>query len=395
MKLLTDHNQLAIEFAALCNQYDHYKWAVAWAGKESGFDLAKILKKNKNKVERLIVGLHFCQTDPLFIKHYMDHPTVRFIKQTEGVFHPKMYFFYNSSDDWAAIVGSSNFTFSAFNVNREANVYFCQDDGEGLFEQLNEYIDCLWEEAGVISAPELVLYERIYKHQKSNLESLHKPIVNNKSGRIDISEIDVMTWDSYMSSILKDDMTTLEPRITLLNKAQELFRKYPTFNEIPLEYKRCLAGFAMIMPGLENVDWRLFGSMQGARQYKKAINAGTSVANAIDKIPLTGEVTKEMFYQYVRVFKKISINPLASATRLLAIKRPDTFICIDSKNKKNLCKAFNIPQSHLTLDTYWELIVERIRKMIWYSEAPKGGAQERKIKKYQVAMLDNFYYENV
>ena len=395
MKFLTDHTDLAIEFATLCNRYDHYKWAVAWAGKESGFDMARILTKNKNKLDRLIVGLHFCQTDPLFIEHYMNHPAVRFIKQTAGVFHPKVYFFYNSSDDWAAIVGSSNFTFSAFNDNREANICFSQVDGEGFFDQLNEYIDCLWDAADVITKSELILYKRLYRHQRPNLESLQKPIVNRESGRIDISEIDVMTWDSYMSSILKNDLASLKPRISLLNKAQELFRKYPKFNDIPLEYKRCLAGFAMIMPGLEDVDWRLFGSMQGAGQYKNAINTGTSIANAIDKIPLTGQITKEMFNQYIRVFKKTSINPLASATRLLAIKRPDTFICIDSRNKRNLCNAFNIPQSHLTLDTYWELIVERVQRMKWYSEVPKGGTQEMKIKKYQVAMLDNFYYEHI
>ena len=151
MKLLTNHRQLSSQFSILCKHYYHYKWVIAWAGKEAGFDLAGILRRNKNKIDRLIVGLHFFQTDPLFIEHYMNNPTVRFIKQTEGVFHPKVYFFYNSPNDWTAIVGSANFTLSAFTKNSEASIIFTQDDGGDLYEQLNQYIESVWNVADVFT----------------------------------------------------------------------------------------------------------------------------------------------------------------------------------------------------------------------------------------------------
>lgn len=391
MKLLTNHKQLSEQFVSLCNNYDHFKWAIAWAGNEARFDLAKILSKNKYKLNRLIVGLHFFQTDPLFIEHYMNNPAVRFIKQTEGVFHPKVYFFYNSPNDWTAIIGSANFTLSAFTKNREANILFNQDDGKDLYEQLNQYIESIWNNADDFTTKDLESYKILYKFQKPRLDSLCKSIVNNKTKRIESSVIDVMTWDSYMNSIKQEDSAVINSRIRLLNKAQEIFGEYSSFNDIPLDYRKCLAGFAEKMPGVKDVDWRFFGSMQGAGQYKNAINTGSVIAKAIDKIPLYGNITEKQFKQYCNVFKQESKNPLACATRLLAIKRPDTFICIDSKNKKNLCRAFQIPQSHLTLDTYWELIVERVKRMAWYEEI--GGARDKAIKKYQVAMLDCFYYE--
>lgn len=80
--------------------------------------------------------------------------------------------------------------------------------------------------------------------------------------------------------------------------------------------------------------------------------------------------------------------------RLLCIKRPDWFICVDSKNKTNLCKAFGISKNSLTLASYWDKIVLRVREAMWFSD--KGGTHSpevQKIKNYQVAMLDTLYYE--
>lgn len=101
MKFLSDQKILSKEFKRLSESYSHYKGAVAWAGKEKGFDFAEVLEKNKSKLTTLVVGLHFYQTDPDFIEHHMTNSHVRFIKKTEGIFHSKVYLFYNKEDDWA------------------------------------------------------------------------------------------------------------------------------------------------------------------------------------------------------------------------------------------------------------------------------------------------------
>ena len=104
MKFISNQKALTSEFERLCSQYSKYKFAVAWAG--YGFNMEKILWKNKSKIENAIVGLHFYQTSPDFIEKYLLEDSVRYIKQTDGTFHTKIYLFYNSVEEWEVLVGS-------------------------------------------------------------------------------------------------------------------------------------------------------------------------------------------------------------------------------------------------------------------------------------------------
>lgn len=77
------------------------------------------------------------------------------------------------------------------------------------------------------------------------------------------------------------------------------------------------------------------------------------------------EVTQPEFDRYVAILRTAFDNVgVATATRLLAFKRPDYFVCLDSKNRDKLCEAFEIPKS-VDLDDYWEKIVERITDSNW------------------------------
>ena len=180
----------------------------------------------------------------------------------------------------------------------------------------------------------------------------------------------------------------------MLDIAHDIFASHKSFDDIDSETKKCLAGFQTIMPGkADHIDWKWFGSMKGAGDYKHAVNSTDIIAKAIDRIPLTGEVTKQQFDAYCKAFAGWN-NPLACVTRLLCIKRPDYFICVDSKNKTNLCKAFGISKSSLTVATYWDKIVMRVREASWFNdEGSSHSPMVKKIKQYQVGMLDALYYE--
>ena len=93
MELILDDKILCKRFNNLCKKYSHYMWAVAWAGKVANFDLAKILADNAHKIDKILVGLHFYQTDPTFIECFKDNRQVRYYKKSDGIFHSKVYLF--------------------------------------------------------------------------------------------------------------------------------------------------------------------------------------------------------------------------------------------------------------------------------------------------------------
>ena len=392
MLFLSNNTTMAKTFEGLCDKYKHIEIAVAWAGNPKDSMVAKILKKHEKKISKMVVGLHFYQTSPTFIKQYLGNDKVRFmLDDTSGIFHPKVYLFFNDSKDWTAIIGSSNFTYGGFAKNTEANVLIeSKDSDKTFFSKTDSFINEAWKKAKQMTTAELNEYEKCHKYQKPNLKSLSK-VRHVKSG-FDTTEMDLMTWDSYVSKVQHTE--GFEYRIALLDEAHDILSKHKRFQDIDPEVKKCLAGFrSTMLGGIEEIDWKGFGS-NGLGVYQNAFNTTNVFAKAIDMIPLEGEVTKQQFETYCKVFLFRWNNPLASATRLLCIKRPDTFVCVDSKNKDKLCKAFGIPKNSLTLDTYWEKIVMRVRNASWFNdEGSSHSPMVRKIKKYQVAMLDALYYE--
>ena len=97
MKLITDSKILEKQFLRLLDKYSEYYWLTAWASsKSASFDK---LVKNKQKIKKIIVGIHFYQTHPDFIDTFLGSENVKYIKQPEGTFHPKIFLFYNNESD--------------------------------------------------------------------------------------------------------------------------------------------------------------------------------------------------------------------------------------------------------------------------------------------------------
>ncbi len=382
MKFITEQQTLVKEFERLCNQYCIYKFAVAWAG--DPFNMEKVLWKNKKRIKRMVVGLHFYQTSPDFIEKYLEMDAIRYIKQTDGTFHTKIYLFYNSENDWEVLVGSSNFTDAGFNHNYEANILISsEDNNKSCFFQINSFIESLWNEAAPFKDAELDNYRQCWEKQKVRIAYSKK---NSYDRRVFETRIfDMMSWDEYI-----DKMTNLEDRADLLSEAHSILSKATSFRTISLNDKRCLAGLISKRKDTDDgMDWYTFGSMNRVAKFKYAIESNDSdLAEAVDSIPIKGEVKKSDYNKYKRLFIKSTKmkKPLAAATRLLALKRPDIFVCIDGKNKKRLCEKYGITEQSLTLDTYWDFI-KRIHESLWFKEESTSV-----YKKFQVALLDCIYY---
>ena len=180
----------------------------------------------------------------------------------------------------------------------------------------------------------------------------------------------------------------------MLDKAHEYFASGVPFDNLASDVKKALAGFIVDLEDTSGTDinWLMFGSMKGAGTFKHAINNNIKIGKALDAIPLYGEVSRKQFDDYCKVFKDWK-NPIACATRLLAIKRPDLFLCVNSKNKKELSRLLNIKQSQFTLDNYWDVILMPIYNSLWFKDGiSKPNKLESDVKRFQVAMLDSISY---
>ena len=160
-------------------------FAVAWAS--IGSDPEKLISNYARKIRYGIVGLEFNQTDPEFIRKYQrlcndTSRGIRFFKgKTDdgGIFHPKIYNFYNIDlCEGRTFIGSHNFTYAAFHKNIEASVYI---DWNGEIEE----IDCInkiiislkkwWNESVILNPDELKDYEAAYADSQKYLGLVGDP----------------------------------------------------------------------------------------------------------------------------------------------------------------------------------------------------------------------------
>lgn len=153
--------------------------------------------------------------------------------------------------------------------------------------------------------------------------------------------------------------------------------------------RRGIAGLAET----EELPWRWFGSMSGHFYFPGAINNNQLISDALDETPLVGGVTQDHFERYVAILRTAFEKAgRGTATRLLAFKRPDYFVCLDEMNRRKLCEEFEIPKS-VMLDDYWEKVVQRILDSNWWNSPEPKNELERHIWRCRAAFLDVKFYE--
>ena len=136
-----------------------------------------------------------------------------------------------------------------------------------------------------------------------------------------------------------------------------------------------------------------FGSMRGNGYFKQRLNHDPqSLDAALDHIPLRKAVTRIRFDAFTAHYNWERAG-VGTASRLLAMKRPDLFMCIDSKNRPQIARAFSVSASSLqTFDGYWDLM-QMIWKCPWWRAPQPRNALERRLWEARVALLDSIYYD--
>ena len=246
-----------------------------------------------------------------------------------------------------------------------------------------------------LNEKDLAAYRSIWKRQQRLLSPLSGsyslPDQNTKPNRSPLDvPLFVADWSEYFNSVREDTEHTTEGRLAVLEEARRLFTVHPHFSDMSDEERRGIAGFGRT----EQLDWLWFGSMKGAGFFKQAINDNNpQISAALDEIPLAGDVTQDHFNRYLNHFRNAFKNSgTATATRLLAMKRPDYFVCLDSKNRDKLCEEFEIAKS-VDLDGYWEKVVERLTDSNWWNSPEPVDELEKRIWKCRAAFLDVRFYE--
>jgi len=387
----------------LMDKYEAFHWAVAWG---SDGEMADRLLQHEVKISQVIFGTHFCQTDPRLLERLQSSGNVCIVPQAgNGTFHPKVFGFV-SGNYGAAIVGSANFTNAGVGGNVEAAIYLEGQTNEEPIAQVLSFVDELWETwkaKGRITNDFLNAYRRQYEANRHLRLQLGNP-PRIPQGRTQQAEYNLleMDWVKYQTAITEAvDESTVRARLDLLGRANDLLNGR-RFEELGGLERRAIAGLATRKQiegtPVDNVDWAWFGSMLGAGGFQNRINENDShISTALGLIPSRGAVTRENFEGYRQEFLRGFVNSkrkpdVATATRLLAMKRPDYFVCVDSENERGLGAGLGFAYSTLKLDQYWDLVVEPITQTSWWRvNEPQG--QAGLLWQARAAMLDVLYYK--
>jgi hypothetical protein len=399
MKIIVCSQSFKNEFLRLQKYYNEYYWTVAWAGIESS--TFEILKNNRQKMKRILIGLHFYQTHPDFINEFLLEESVRYIKNTEGTFHPKLYLFKNSNTEWEAIIGSHNFTKAAFTKNTEVSILISSKDNASnkvLFD-IEKFINELWGTGNKFNKSDLDNYKNIWMKHKSKIKKLSGIYGSKAKKPIFETRVLSLTWSNFLEKVKNEKSHEYKNRIQVIKIARELFSKNKKFNDMKEDERRFLAGIPnKLDEKIEGAQfWPYFGSMTGAGRFKnKIISNEINISLALEQIPLSRQITKQHYLNFWKFYKQVfKESYIAPATRLLCMKRPDVFLCLDSKNKTNLCNDFGINKSKISIDYYWDEIIERILDSNWWQNPEPNPENEDEVTIYnaRVAFLDSIFYK--
>lgn len=348
-------------------------------------------RKNSAKIKKLVVGIHFYQTHPDFLQQFVGNRKVKIVLQPSGTFHPKLFLFFNSENDWCLLVGSANFTEPAFSSNTEA-VTLIQGNKThiDILEQAKELVNRNWEAGNIITDEMLRKYKEKWKLRKKQRSELNEPFGFNTY--FDASDIMLKNWHEY---VLEYSGHSLDHRFGMLDLAKSIFKEKVSFDNMTNAERAFIGGIADKMKVPYSNRFADFGT-NGNGYFRRIIDKGSKhFSKALDEIPFNGLVSENDYHAFIRLFLKepqVTVGWVGGATRLLAMKRPDTFYCLTNANRTKFSEKFNVVPSRVTLDNYWELIINRIQKCTWWNAEKPNNLFESKLWLARAAMLDVIYY---
>ena len=395
MKLISTNAELRKQLKRLVVKYPHISIATAWASADT--DVFRALVSHEDRIVKAVIGTHFYQTHPDVLDQFVGSKKVKFILQPDGVFHPKVYLFW-SSEAWEVVIGSPNLTVGALTKNSELSILITSSDSQpALKQEIADVIKGYFDEAKTVKSSEAENYRKLWKLKARNLKKV-ADIFGDEAATKPATQSTVMPmeWKDYLAEIKKDKFHGFRDRLDLIAEIRGYFQTHKHFNDIDLDVRKGIAGLPSTNTVIKN--WAWFGSMKGAGAFAGRINASNKAFSlALDEIPLVGEVRREHYERFIAQYLKAYENGrdgLATATRLLAMKRPDVFLCVDKQNLAKLAQDVGIVSpGKIDYERYWEEVVERLMQSPWWQSPEPTDPLEREAWHARAAMLDAIFYE--
>ncbi|MFM0300246.1 phospholipase D family protein [Paraburkholderia sediminicola] len=386
----------------LIDNHEELFWAVAWG---SMSPLAKHLLANASKVRRFAIGTHFHQTDPDLLDALRDVAGARVVPNSSaGTFHPKIYLF-RTANKFALVLGSPNFTRAGFGINHEAALFVEGDTSDTLYRDVFLAVESAWAEANSIGDDFLRAYRLKHQATRAARADLEADLpIKMPTGDSDYRNLLGDGWSEFIGRVKLDPHHDIKGRVAIIDCARVWFSQVPRFADMTEGQRKAIAGTYLRnerrpsgVPA--DLDWGWFGSMVGAGVFKGMVKSQPEgLSAALEFIPRTGSVGERDFERFkVRFLKSFEDaqrgGGLATASRLLALKRPDYFVCVDSANKNKLSDAIGVKKVHLTIDTYWTHVIRPLLCSPWWNAQRPADDLEGRIWDSRMAFIDAFCYE--
>ena len=392
MRLIHNNDDLDASLQKLIRHSDSISIAVAWASSHT--TAFEQLVKAGPRLKQIVIGIHFYQTDPEVLASFTDSKTVRFILQPEGVFHPKIYLF-RKGEAWTLVVGSANFTRGALTKNSEVMVEVSSSDvsDDSIKADATRLIESYWKSAKEVTDEDVKRYRLLHNIQQRRLQKVAGTYGSVKIRKTPIeSDVMSMDWSQYIAKVRLDKAHGINQRIQLMSEMRNAFIQYQTFSDMPIELRKAVAGLPS--KAIANSGW--FGSMVGAGRFKNVIGTNSpQISSALSCVPSHGLVGRDQYdafiENYIAAFPE-GRHGLGTATRLLAMKRPDVFVCVDSKNRGDLCRELGVIQVGLDYERYWNEIVARVFDSPWWNAKRPKNHEDAEVWKSRAAFLDAIFY---
>ncbi len=377
-----------------------YAWVNSHAGKGPHWRALKL-----QKVTKAAIGIHFGRTEPEALKLLAVKPGVLGVLDEEPdneVFHPKVLIGFGPDGQIRIIMGSSNLTAGGFRSNTELNVVLEGTLAHRSIRDVVDFVERQWQRARPLSAGDadwFAWYEEERRRWAHKPETKTSPPRKRRS-RVTSEDLS-KGWSDYYRLIRAwhgkpetapvnvfdvegEDGSYLQE----LAECQAAFRDYPKFASMPEDKRELILGFS-------RADGRGYlGRMRDAHR-DVVLAQSKKVGQFLDQVNLEGGVKPEVVLRFLGIWKgpgKVDGVGMGTATRLLAVKRPDLFFPVNGANEEGLRDLFE--KCPTTPEAYLELV-----KTVWHmpwcrksSSAEVKGQLQREVWNARVALLDLFVY---